>query len=172
MTTRDELLAAVDRLHQEVDALARAIAARLPDTLRCRPGCADCCLDGLVVFAAEAELIALRHGGLLRGARSHPRGNCAFLGEDLGCRIYGERPYVCRVQGLPLRWLEEDRTGNLAERRDVCPRSELDLSVAALPEECCWPVGPFEQRLAELQRQLDGSLERVALRSLFAGAAR
>ena len=88
--------------------------------------------------------------------------------DELGaCRIYPDRPYICRTQGLPLRWLEETASGELAEHRDVCPLNLTDLSLLELPDEAFWRLGPVEQRLAELQHRAFGALRRVALRELF-----
>jgi Fe-S-cluster containining protein len=105
---------------------------------------------------------------LLSSAEPHPPGNCAFLDERGGCRIYGDRPYVCRTQGLPLRWFEEDDDGHTAELRDICPLNDIsDEPLGNLSEEDFWTIGAFEGRLAELQREFGESLRRVSLRQLF-----
>jgi uncharacterized protein len=170
--TRDELLAAVESFHRAVDDAAAELVGRLPGWRPCPGGCADCCVDGLSVFTIEAELIRARHGTLLRSGRPHPRGRCAFLGSDGGCRILAHRPYVCRTHGLPLRWLEEGEAGTLSEQRRICPQSSLPLDPATLPNDVCWAIGPHEARLAELERQLSDSLVRVPLRRLFSPLAR
>jgi len=155
--------------HSEVDAQARDLETRQDPPLRCRRGCADCCVDGLTVFAVEADRIRRENAVLLAEATAHDPGACAFLGADGACRIYASRPYVCRTQGLPLRWLEND-----GENRDICPlntgqgRPEPD----DLVESCCWTIGPWEARLAMIQvRALGGAfredLPRVVLRDLF-----
>jgi hypothetical protein len=74
---------------------------------------------------------------------------------------------VCRTQGLPLRFFESSTQGAV-EYRDICPLSEpggppLDM----LPEDHLWTIGPYEGRLVDLQLRFEGSLRRVALRSLF-----
>ena len=100
---------------------------------------------------------------------------CAFLDDEGACRIYADRPSVCRSQGLPLRVLFEDERGEIAERRDVCPLNLEGLpALDRLSEEDCWLVGPYELRLAALDARFsgrppedDGETTRVALRSLF-----
>lgn len=76
---------------------------------------------------------------------------------------------MCRTQGLPLRWLDEDEEGEPYEARDVC---HLNAAVGALEEltaDTMWTIGPIEQRLAERQGAIDGGEgRRVALRDLFA----
>jgi hypothetical protein len=157
---REGLLA----LHDEVDRAAEALAERHRARLRCGRGCNACCVDGLTVFEVEAERIRARHAELLRSGRPHPPGACAFLGDAGECRIYPDRPYVCRTQGLPLRWVEDDGV----ERRDICPLNEAGEPLEALAPGACWTLGPVEERLRILQAAADGdTLRRVALRSLF-----
>lgn len=117
----------------------------------------------------EAERIRERYPEVLRSSPG-PEGRCAFLDEADRCRVYEARPYVCRSQGLPLRWIDGD-----AEHRDICPLNEPGPDLVSLPEEACFELGPFEGQLATLQATTQGvrpggQLERVALRALFEGA--
>ena len=164
----------VEKLHAEVDRLAGELAAAHGARLNCRLGCSACCVDGVTVFEVEAERIRRGHAGLLAEGSPHAPGACAFLDAEGACRVYDERPYVCRTQGLPLRWLEEvgdeDDGDGLAvvELRDICPLNEEGEPVEELAAEDCWTLGPFEERLARLQAARDGGLlRRVPLRSLF-----
>jgi len=160
---RDELL----RLHAEVDRAAAALAARHAGRLRCGRGCHACCVDDLTVFELEAERIRSRHAALLEHGAPHPAGACAFLGDAGECRIYEDRPYVCRTQGLPLRWLEQARDTRV-ERRDICPLNETGEPLEALPADACWTLGPVESRLRSLAgAQQPGAPRRIALRALF-----
>lgn len=169
MSGRDEAVhRSLLRLHTDVDARARPLAARLGSRLQCRRGCTPCCTDGLTVFEVEAERIRRCAVELLRNGAPHPEGACAFLDFDGACRIYEHRPYVCRTQGLPLRWLEEDEdTGEIRDRRDICPLNAEGPPLELLSESDCWTIGPSEERLAALQHDLGPSGARVALRSLF-----
>jgi Fe-S-cluster containining protein len=148
----------VDRLHLAVDAMTAPIAAAHGEHLACRRGCSGCCVDDLTVFEVEAQAIVRKHRALLEEGTPHPPGRCAFLDEEGACRIYAERPYVCRTQGLPLRWLEDDH-----EARDVCALNLVGVAIEELPESACWTLGPAEEKLA----QLTGEGRRVSLRSLF-----
>ncbi len=156
------------RLHVLVDEAALPIAELHRERLQCRRGCADCCVDGLGVFEVEAEVIAREHAELLAYGTPHPEGACAFLDVDGSCRIYQHRPYVCRTQGLPLRWLDEGADEEPVERRDICPLNDHGEPLELLPAEACWTLGPFEQALRELQAEGGRALRRVELRSLFA----
>jgi uncharacterized protein len=156
-----ELIDAVDALHRAIDDNARVIAERHRDRLQCKRGCSGCCVDDLTVFEVEAAAIVRKHRALLENEAPHPGGRCAFLNDDGACRIYEERPYVCRTQGLPLRWIEGTR-----ELRDICTLNAEGEAIESLPPQACWPIGPVEARLAAMQERT-GSMKRVALRTLF-----
>jgi len=156
----------VTRFHAVVDELAAKTAEANGNRITCREGCSGCCTDGLTVFEVEADLIVARHQDLLENGEPHGEGACAFLDERGACRIYDSRPYVCRTQGLPLRWIEETEEGP-AEARDICPlNDETGPPLEELPADRFWTIGPFEERLAG---RGDGT--RVALRELFAKTA-
>ena len=168
-------LAALRDFHAEVDADADRLAIRNRERLQCRLGCASCCVDELTVFEIEAERIRRAHPGLLRDEAPHAPGACAFLDEQGACRIYRDRPYICRTQGLPLRWFDEVEGESILERRDICPLNETDEPLEDLPDENCWLLGPAEAKLAEIAASesgdaVSGKIQRpvrVSLRSLF-----
>lgn len=167
--TPQQALAEVLALHAEVDAWVADLVALHAARLRCGRGCAGCCQDELTVLEVEALRIRDRHPELLASGAPHPAGACAFLDAQGGCRIYADRPYVCRTQGLPLRWLEEREGDEWVEYRDICPLNEEGPPIEELELEDCWSLGIFEPRLADLQEELQGGGEprRVALRDLF-----
>jgi hypothetical protein len=171
---REAALEAVSDLHAEVDVRVCKLAARHADRLRCGPGCVDCCDDDLTVFEVEAERIRRRHGALLLEGAPHRPGACAFLDARGSCRIYPHRPYVCRTQGLPLRWFDPadaepglDRV-RVVERRDVCPLNLEGPALEGLDPDDCWLLGPTEERLGVIEERFSGGeRRRVALRRLF-----
>lgn len=166
----DEALEALARLHDEVDAEAVELARAHGPRLACKIGCASCCVDDLTVFEVEAERIARAHPEVL-AASPHAPGACAFLDDAGACRVYEVRPYVCRTQGLPLRWIDEDEQGTPVEYRDICELNEEGGDpLPILDERTCWTIGPYEGRLASLQAEVDGGqMRRITLRSLFSG---
>lgn len=163
VTDEIPVLLRVMQLHDEVDAAVAPLERRHANRLQCRRGCTDCCVDDLTVFEVEAERIREKCADVLQES-PHPAGACAFLDAEGACRIYAHRPYVCRTQGLPLRWID-DEAG--AEMRDICPLNESGPPVESLTAEACWTLGPFEGRLAALQQGTTGTLQRVRLRDLF-----
>ena len=156
------------KFYADVDAAAKRLADVHADRLKCAKGCSSCCVDGITVFEIEADNIKARHADLLSEGAPHPEGACAFLDSEGACRIYENRPYVCRTQGLPLRWIEEEAK-TFDEYRDICPLNDIpDEPLEDLPENECWTIGDFEGRLATLQiSRSNGEPKRVHLRTLF-----
>lgn len=157
--------AALRALHDEVDARVAVLQRRHAARLHCRRGCTGCCTDGLTVFEIEANRIRAHHAALLAEGKPGPPGACAFLDADGACRVYADRPYVCRTQGLPLRWIDHELQ---AEYRDICELNEQGSPLESMDADACWLLGPYEARLAQLQADAcGGDPRRVALRSLF-----
>lgn len=163
LTASDEAVAFVAELHRVVDELTRPLFARHGQRLQCKRGCSSCCIDDLTAFEIEAALIVKHHLPLLDEGAPHPAGGCAFLDGGGACRIYEHRPYVCRTQGLPLRW---GTAGG--EARDICELNEAGEPLEELEASDCWTLGPVEDRLAARQAAEDGGARRrVRLRDLF-----
>jgi hypothetical protein len=153
-------------LRGAIDREAHRLVLLHGERLRCRQGCSGCCVDGLTVFEVEAEPIRRHHADLLRTGTPHARGACAFLDDEGGCRVYADRPYVCRTQGLPLRWIDR-REGEPVELRDVCPLNDAGEPIEGLPIDACWTLGPVEERLASLELARGVGATRTPLRALF-----
>ena len=165
---RDDTTAALRKLHERIDVRTGELVLHHSQRLHCERGCHSCCVDDLTIFPVEAERIRVSHQALLRDGTPHPPGACAFLDDDGACRIYADRPYVCRTQGLPLRWFTEDDSGEICENRDICPLNAEGPALDELPEEACWLIGPVELELAKLQAEIrDPHEDRIALRALF-----
>jgi Fe-S-cluster containining protein len=185
----------VELFHRDVDARADEIAARNQGRLQCGRGCSGCCVDDITVFQVEADQIRSndRYTELLAHGTPHAEGACAFLDPGGACRVYDARPYVCRTQGLPLRWIDEEQE---AEMRDICALNDEAVdgakypTIVELPEADCWTIGEPEARLRQLQTEYqhqrrsgphepassaaaahDMPLERVRLRDLFAASS-
>ena len=99
-------------LHHMLDRELKA-AAQIP--VSCRKGCSGCCHYEVEVTQDEAAILRnLVLGGVvidfdrldLQAARErqspewkrfgHPDNRCVFLGEDGACRVYEDRPAICR----------------------------------------------------------------------------
>lgn len=153
--------------YEAVDRGASRLSMHHAERLRCARGCASCCVDGITVFEIEAANIRSRNPELIASGEPGPKGACAFLDSEGACRIYSDRPYVCRTQGLPLRWLEETVSGTV-EYRDICPLNEEGDPVEDLEPDECWTIGEYEGRLVSLQAKFfDDRMDRTPLRELF-----
>ena len=165
-------LEALRDLHAELDRAAEQVASRVAPRLQCARGCSACCLDDLTVAPVEAERIRVAAPALLEEGEPGPIGACAFLDADGACRVYADRPSVCRTQGLPLRVFYENDDDEIVEHRDICALN-LDGGppLDQLDEADCWLVGPHELKLAAIDdRFVDASgvgAARVPLRTLF-----
>lgn len=158
------LEAQVSAFHDRIDAAAAPLEREHRARLQCARGCTGCCVDDITVFEVEAELIRLRHAPLLAEGEPHPEGACAFLDAEGACRIYADRPYVCRTQGLPLRWIDDELQ---AELRDICELNEEGALITDLSPGDCWTLGPAETELQQLQLEHGEGMTRVRLRDLF-----
>ena len=156
-------------LHEEIDRQAAGLERRHAQRLVCRRGCHACCVDDITVFDIEAERIRRDFAKVLAEQRPHPVGACAFLDSEGACRVYAGRPYVCRTQGLPLRWLDDTDATRPVERRDICPLNDCESEpIEHLPAGDCWEIGPFESRMATLETERSGHPpRRVRLRDLW-----
>ncbi len=100
--------------HQQVDEAVTSFKSTLsnPELIRCKKGCSACCHTGAGVTEDEAELMAslingglsIDHGKLERQVSaknwyslSYEERGCIFLNENKECRIYHDRPAVCRT---------------------------------------------------------------------------
>lgn len=159
---------ALDEFYQRVDGDARGVAEKNKNRLTCKRGCDACCQDDLTVFELEADHILARYAGRLEGQKPAQAGRCAFLNDQGACRIYEARPYICRTQGLPLRWFEEGEDWDLHEFRDICPLNAPGPDLKTLADENLWTIGTYEGELAQMQyEQYGGQMDRRALRALF-----
>jgi hypothetical protein len=165
--------ASLEEFYRDVNRIVKTLEDLHGGRLKCGKGCADCCMDDITVFEVEAHYIRKNCAQVIEMHPPHPAGACAFLDEKGSCRIYPFRPYVCRTQGLPLRWIDEDYGPSPVEMRDICPLSDAGPPVEELPADACWSIGPFEARLAGLQMGITpNDMKRVRLRDLFGGKGR
>jgi len=160
--------------YKQVDTLANHLTKENSDFINCKQGCSDCCIDEITVFTIEAKNIKCNEKKFLSNNTPTIKGKCVFLSKNNECGIYKNRPYVCRTQGLPLRWFDELETGELIEYRDICPVNEPEEKLVNLSSEKFYLIGSFETQLQNLQKQYcdeinkkENYFERIKLRDLF-----
>jgi Fe-S-cluster containining protein len=98
-------------LTAKVDAFFFRVWERHRAAMACAPGCSECCHQRLTITGVEAAFI--EEGltamspeeleGVRRRAAETSADECAALGSDGRCTIYGLRPLVCRSHGAPIR---------------------------------------------------------------------
>lgn len=120
----DEAAEALTRyraIRDALDAFHEKAEAALPVALACRRGCSACCSREIHVFEVEAAAIRAALGDALAPEVSSPEAGCPMLDAAGGCRIYAERPLICRSHGLPVKFRLERVP---SEARDICPLNE------------------------------------------------
>lgn len=139
------LLAALDA---EIARIGELHAA----TLSCGPGCASCC-QAFSVLPIEAACLREAVAALPSASQARLGQNleenadrCPLLIDDL-CSVYAARPVICRTQGLPLAYVDEERE---AIEVSACPLNFPD-EYAFAPESLLFMDG-FNARLAEINR--------------------
>ena len=166
MTGESKALTILEEWHSNIDAKVKPLEELHKNRLECRAGCSQCCVDELSVFEVEADRIRAHCQDILT-EQPHPKGACAFLNTEGMCRIYENRPYVCRTQGLPLRWLEEGED-EVFEYRDICELNDKGPALEEIAPDQFWTLGESEGELAQMQFEAHGpKMARVVLRELF-----
>lgn len=137
----DSLRAAYGSLIADADTVVAELSSRLQRFIRCGPGCSSCC-KSFSVFSLEAALIAEKTGGTDRPATAE---GCCPLLADRHCKIYPQRPLICRTQGMPIAYIDE-----INEQIDVsaCPLNFSDEHHFTYDD--LYFIDPFNSRLAAL----------------------
>jgi Fe-S-cluster containining protein len=149
----DSAMTLIQDYHQLLTALDAEIA-RIGEmhaaTLSCGPGCASCCL-AFSVLPIEAACLREAIGALPLTSQEQLDRNlaedadrCPLLIDDL-CSVYAARPVICRTQGLPLAYVDEERE---AIEVSACKLNFPD-DYAFAPESLLFMDG-FNGRLSEL----------------------
>jgi Fe-S-cluster containining protein len=158
------------QFYGRVDRSVAAIRARLPTDWPCRRGCCACCHHRFTIGRAEwhhvrAAIKRLPNAArreVTRRARAYlaeppaARPPCPLLDEQGACRIYADRPLVCRAFGYSI--LDTPGGGRLAlaceplhARINDDIQRGLPLELADMtPLARCFAavVGPDDQSLA------------------------
>jgi len=139
------------QLLEALDAEIMRVAKLHAAALSCGPRCSSCCLafsvlplEAACLREAIAALPLTSQDRLGRNLADGDR--CPLLIDEL-CSIYTTRPVICRTQGLPLAYVDEERE---TIEVSACPLNFPD-DYAFAPESLLFMDG-FNGRLAELNR--------------------
>lgn len=162
------------QLHQKISEHHQKVEKTYPEGMTCKNGCSRCCYVNLSVFPIEAQFIRdwfnnlpiekieelkkewEKEGRLAENFFGKTVSACPFLKNE-SCTIYEARPVICRTQGLPLKFTEDQEVAI-----DACPLNfENDEHIL----EDCLDLDRLNLILATLQRQ-QGEGKRVLLSDL------
>lgn len=148
----------------EVDRFSASLTECYSSHLVCREGCSGCCQHHLSVFPVEAAHIRSAFDELPEEIKtriqmqaqkvelleSQDDGNipvaCPML-VDGACAIYEARPVICRTQGLPLIYENEEGEQEV----DFCPLNFTSPgAVEDLREDALVPLDDLNVQLAAL----------------------
>lgn len=164
----DTIRKAYRQLIADIDAMIHKLTeSRFQAIMRCKPGCADCCVQ-FSVLPLEAALVA-EFLNTQTPEISRCREKCLLLSDDL-CQVYEVRPVICRTQGLPLAYIDEAAG---AVEVSACPLNFPDDY--PLAHDDLLYMDQFNSRLAELNLQYCQSVgldpkHRIPLADLVAAA--
>ncbi len=130
-----------NQLVADLDSAIGALQQHLHKFIGCAPGCSSCCKQ-FSVLPLEAALITGSASVSLQSPRSGEL--CSQL-IDNHCSIYPQRPLICRTQGLPIGYIDEER-----EQIEVsaCPLNFPEDHLFDLPDLLL--LDSFNSRLAAL----------------------
>lgn len=99
------------QLVSELDLEIKRVASLHGATIHCRPGCSGCCRP-FSIFAIEAQCLGQAVEALLRSGQDLQVGGCEVcaLLVDGRCAVYEVRPLICRTQGLPIGYIDHERS--------------------------------------------------------------
>ncbi len=166
-------------LHLKISEFNKKNDALHASQMQCKSGCYKCCLVDLSVFEVEANLIRDWFHALSLEDRENLKQKwktnkvvveesfykkqvraCHFLVQG-NCSIYEARPVICRTQGLPLLYRNEE-----SYFFDSCP---LNFTEGAPSSKECLNLDQLNLMLSQIENHDAGgkSRDRVELSSLL-----
>jgi hypothetical protein len=127
------------KLRDSADKMTEKLGIIHDGKLVCGKGCCKCCTN-LSVFPVEffAMVEEMKKAGWTK-LQFDAAAICGYLNEKKECEIYPFRPIICRTQGLPLAFYDDDAqsysvtfcpknfTGLEPEQHDFGPDNTLNL---------------------------------------------
>ena len=157
------------QLRTRVDRFVESVTARYSEQIVCKPGCSSCCVAGLTIVMVEAVVLGKALGldpeRVFLQAGQPPlktEGYCPLLDDDNRCIAHGERPLICRTQGMPLKYPD-------SEEISVCELNFVGLEPhgSAVFDMGNLETALFAANLDYCQRVGLHPLSRVAIDRLF-----
>ncbi|MFO7979008.1 MAG: YkgJ family cysteine cluster protein [Bacteroidales bacterium] len=155
-------------LRKELDAHCRELSQLHESQMVCGAGCDQCCMD-FSIFPVEYHAIKMEISSLPgQILTAGPHSPCPFLVEHR-CTIYSSRPLICRTQGLPLLFMNEDQW-----ELSACELNFQNYDLQSFTAENTFPQDRFNSRLFLINKSFLESFphygyqhgELIAVRSL------
>ncbi len=134
-------------LRDELDKYCAELYKLHKQHLQCQAGCDQCCMD-FSIFPVEYYAIKQEAGnGVKDGVALDLAGECPFL-VNHRCVIYQSRPFICRTQGLPLLYMNEEQW-----ELSVCELNFTRFGFDGFTEENTFPQDKYNSRLFLLNQK-------------------
>ena len=117
--------------------------------LMCKNKCAECCMSFRIL---PIEFYAISHEIQTKSiefAENIAPEKCKFLIQN-SCSIYAFRPFICRTQGLPNVYFNEDQE---AWDLSICELNFTNVPNEYFTEDNCLNMDAFNTELFELNQQ-------------------
>jgi len=137
-------------LLKEIDLHAASLDEVHHKHMKCKNGCALCCID-FSVFPVEFYFILneLTNENIKHGKEGNLNDEvCAFLTNN-SCTIYQQRPIMCRTHGLPLLYANDDGDFELS----VCELNFAEFDFDDFTMENTLPQDKYNSKLFLLNRE-------------------
>ncbi len=157
MTALEEYAELLEEIEQTIRRISRATGT----PLACEKGCARCCAPFTVLPIEAGRLFSAASWDEEEEPPAPDR--CPLLTRERLCRCYEVRPLICRVRGLPVRFIDEKgkRTG------ETCALSPIP---ADLDEGDAMDLDLWNARLYGINLRFCGQLglppQRIPIRGL------
>lgn len=134
-------------LRDSLDNRISELYATHSDYVQCKHKCSSCCIN-FGILAVEKYYILHAIENSSKYTTQHEDETCAFLWNN-SCSIYAHRPFICRTQGLPIVYLQED-TG--VYELSVCELNFKNIDMSYFTEENCLFMDFFNSELYKINQ--------------------
>lgn len=173
-------------VHNVVDEYNKEVFAHplLKEFVPCKAGCSGCCHTQVSVTADEAELllqnidegIEIDYNRLSLQAEagnnsdffyklSYKERSCVFLDEKGACKVYKDRPAVCRTNAVVGEASQCDTNGKAQGPLRLVKTPKADMAIVAAFSET--PSGALPVMLIEIIKERNAKEQNNFLKSLF-----
>lgn len=135
-------------LIEEISKLTESLSNAHKNHMKCKNGCDLCCID-FSIFPVEFYYILNHLKNERLDSADHLREDvCVFL-KNHSCTIYQFRPIMCRTQGFPLVYVNDDGEAELS----ACHLNFTDFDYNDFTLENTFPQDKYNSKLFMLNKE-------------------